>query len=146
MENETRFLTFLTAGCTLAAALFGFGASMFSFQGAYEDNPVFVGAVQLMRVLALLVLALVLVFRGGWRGVIAAGCMVVGATFLEWLFYPFSFTLASVSDPAGYAARFGEVTRPGYAEWAVFDIFFITIAAALAQSLRVIAFIRPRDE
>jgi hypothetical protein len=91
------------------------------------------------------VLAVTLVLRGGWRGVLAAVAMVVGATLLEWALFPLAYEWAAISDPAGYERKFGEeVSRPTYVQWATYDIFCIGISAALAQGLRLMAHVNPR--
>ncbi len=149
MTGSTRSLVALTLGCTIAAALFGFGAEVYAWKSAYVGD---LGRVQLIlfsRLLVLLVLAIILVFRGGWRGVLAATLMAVGATFIEWALFPFAYGWAATGDPAGYAEKFGEVGRPSYESWATFDVIGVGIAAALAQGLRLMANVNPkgpRDE
>ena len=137
------FLVALTLGCTFASALFGFGAQVYAWKSAYAGD---LGREQLIlfrRLLVLLVLAVILVFRGGWSGVLAAVVMVVGATFIEWALFPFAYGWAAVSDPSGYAEEFGEVGRPSYERWATFDVVGIGISAALAQGLRLMANVNP---
>jgi hypothetical protein len=83
MSRDTRSLLVLTLFCTLAAAFFGFGTIAFSFQSAYNGSgrePLFF----LAREIVYLVIAVVLVMWGGWRGVLASVSMTVGATTIEW--------------------------------------------------------------
>ena len=149
MTGSARSLVALTLGCTFAAALFGFGAEVYAWRSAYEGD---FGREQLIlfsRLVVFVVLAVVLVFRGGWPGVLAAVLMAVGATFIEWALFPFAYTWAAIEDPSGYAEKFGEIGRPSYEEWATFDVLGVGISAAFAQSLRMMANINPkgpRDE
>jgi hypothetical protein len=149
MERSLGFLVALTLGCTFAAALFGFGAQVYAWRSAYEGD---FGREQLIlfsRLVVFVVLAVVLVFRGGWPGVLAAVLMAVGATFIEWALFPFAYGWAAISDPSGYAEEFGGVGRPSYERWATFDVIGVGISAALAQGLRMMANVNPkgpRDE
>ncbi len=149
MTSSVRSLVALTLGCTFAAALFGFGAQVYAWKSAYEGD---LGRAQLIlfsRLLVLLVLAIILVFRGGWSGVLAATLMAVGATFVEWALYPFAYVWASIGDPSGYAEEFGEIGRPSYERWVTFDVIGVGISAAFAQGLRMMANVNPkgpRDE
>ena len=149
MKQNWRSLAALTAGCTFAAALFGFGADVFAFRSSYGElgrEPLILVA----RLLVYLALALILVFRGGWAGVLAAVLMAFVATSVEWALFPLAFDWAAVSDPSGYAREFGDVGRPSYARFgAVYDILGVGISAALAQGLRMMAHVNPqgpRDE
>ncbi len=149
MERSLGFLVALTLGCTFAAALFGFGAQVYAWKSAYDGD---FGREQLLlfaRLLVFVVLAVVLVFRGGWSGVLAAVVMTVAATSIEWALFPFAYGWAAIGDPSGYAERFGEVGRPSYERWATFDVIGVGISAALAQGLRMMANVNPkgpRDE
>jgi hypothetical protein len=141
--RNRKSLAYLTLGCTFAAALFGFGAEVFSFRSAYEGlgrEPL----ILLTRLFVYIALAVILVFRGGWWGVPAAVLMTVGATAAEWALFPLARLWAGTGDPSGYAERFGDVARPSYASWAAFDIIGVGIAAALAQGLRMMAGVDPR--
>ena len=143
MSKNTRSLLALTLYCTFAAALFGLGADVYSFQSAYEEQ----GREQLLffaREVVYVVLAVVIVMRGGWRGVLAAIFMTIGATMIEWLLFPVAYAWASVADPAGYAERFGGMQRPSYASWATLDVIGVGITAALAQGLRLMANVDPK--
>ena len=148
VSSDARSLLALTLGCTVAAAIFGIGANLFSFRSAFEES----GRELLMQAAATVVylgLALVLVFKGGWRGVLAAIVMIVCATAISWALLPFSLGLASVGDPAGYAERFGSFRRPSYSAWSAFDLIFVGGSAALAHGLRLMAHVNPkgpRDE
>lgn len=138
-------LVALTVGCAFAAALFGFGAQVYAWKSVYEGHVGREQLIMLTRLLVFLTLALVLVFRGGWRGVLAALAMVVGATLVEWALFPFAHEWAATSDPAGYEREFGEqISKPTYAQWATFDILGVGISAALAQGLRLMAHVDPR--
>jgi hypothetical protein len=149
MERGFGFLVVLTFGCAFAAALFGFGAQVYAWKSAYAGDLGREQLILLARLLAFVVLAVVLVFRGGWAGVLAAILMVVGATFVEWALFPFAFTWAAIEDPAGYAEKFGEIGRPSYEGWATYDVLGVGISAALAQGLRMVLSFNPkgpRDE
>ena len=149
MERSLGFLVALTLGCTFAAALFGFGAQVYAWKSAYAGDLGREQLILLTRLLVLVVLAVVLVFRGGWPGVLAALVMAVGATFIEWALFPFAYTWAAIEDPTGYAEKFGEIGRPSYRSWATFDVLGVGICAALAQGLRMVVSLNPkgpRDE
>ena len=149
MERSLGPLVALTLGCTFAAALFGFGAQVYTWKSIYEADLGREQLILLARLLVFLVLAVVLVFRGGWRGVLAAVAMVVGATLAEWALFPFAYDWAAIADPSGYAEKVGEVRRPPYGRWAIFDILGVGLSAALAQGLRLMANVNPkgpRDE
>ena len=144
MERSLGFLVALTLGCTFAAVLFGFGAQVYAWRSAYEGD---FGREQLIlfsRLVVFVVLAVVLVFRGGWSGVLAGVAMTVAATFLEWALFPFAYGWAAISDPSGYAEEFGEIGRPSYGRWATFDVMGVGISAALAQGLRIMANVNPK--
>ena len=144
MERSLGFLVALTLGCTFAAVLFGFGAQVYAWRSAYEGD---FGREQLIlfsRLVVFVVLAVVLVFRGGWSGVLAGVAMTVAATFLEWALFPFAYGWAAISDPSGYAEEFGEIGRPSYGQWATFDVIGVGISAALAQGLRIMANVNPK--
>ncbi len=145
MERSLGFLVALTLGCTFAAALFGFGAQVYAWKSAYAGD---LGREQLIlfsRLLVFVVLAVILVFRGGWPGVLAAVLMTVGATFIEWVLFPFAYGWAAIGDPSGYAEEFGAVGRPSYERWAAFDVIGVGISAALAQGLRMMANVNPKS-
>jgi len=148
MSKDARSLLALTLGCTFAATLFGFGSTIFSLQSAYEEQ----GREQLLffaREFVYVTLAIILVMKGGWWGVLEAITMTIGATTLEWLLFPVAYTWAGAGDPAGYDVRFAGFERPSYASWATLDIAGIGIAAALTQGLRLMSNVNPkgpRDE
>ena len=150
MERSLGALVALTLGCTFAAALFGFGAQVYAWKSVYGGDLGREQLILLTRLLVFVVLAVVLVFRGGWWGVVAAVAMAVGATLAEWALLPFAYDWAAISDPAGYEEKFGgEVNRPTYERWATFDVLGVGISAALAQVLRMMAHVNPkgpRDE
>lgn len=138
----------LLIGCTLAATVFSFGADVFAFRSSYEGSGR--GEVILLTRLAVLVaLGAILVFRGEWRGVLAAILMVVAATALEWLLFPLAFDWAATAAPQAYRNEFGDVGRPPYSSLALYDVLGVGIASALAQGLRMMARVNPagpRDE
>jgi hypothetical protein len=144
MKESWRSLIALTAACTVAATIFGFGAQVFSWRSVYGG----LGReelIQVTRVFVYVALGVLLAFRGGWRGVIAAIAMAVVATSAEWLLFPFSYAWATLEDPAGYADKFGGVRRPSFAAWgAIYDVLGVGISAALAQGLRTMARVDPR--
>ena len=145
MERSLGALVALTLGCTFAAALFGFGAQVYAWKSVYEGDFGRELLILLTRLLVFVVLAVVLVFRGGWRGVLAAVAMAVGATLAEWVLLPFAFDWAAMSDPTGYQEKFGEeISRPAYGRWAAFDILGVGISATLAQGLRLAANVNPK--
>lgn len=145
MQRSWGSLLALAAACTFAAALFGFGASVFAWRSTYEGQVTRGQLIVVSRFFVFLALALLLVFRGGWRGVLAAVAMVLGATLVEWALWPFAYEWASISDPSGYRERFGEsVGRPTYGQVATFDVLGIGISSALAQGLRMLAHVNPR--
>jgi len=144
MERSLGSLVALTLGCTFAAALFGFGAEVYAWKSVYEGLYGRESLILLTRLLVYVALAVILVFRGAWRGVLAAVVMVVVATFVEWALFPFAYEWASVSDPASYDEKFGDVGRPAYERWATFDVLGVGISAALAQGLRMMAHVNPR--
>jgi hypothetical protein len=150
MKRSLGPLVALTLGCTFAAALFGFGAQVYAWKSVYEGQFAREQLVLLARLMVFLVLGVVLVFRGGWRGVLAAVAMAVGATLAEWALFPLAHDWAAISDPAGYEEKFGaQVSRPTYGRWATFDVLGVGISAALAQGLRMMANVNPkgpRDE
>ena len=149
MERRLGFLVALTIGCTFAAAIFGFGAQVYAWRSVYAGDLGREQLILLARLVVLVVLAAVLVFRGGWPGVLAAILMTLGATFIEWALFPFAYGWAALSDPQGYAEKFGDVSRGSYEGWAVYDVLGVGISAALAQGLRMMANVNPkgpRDE
>jgi hypothetical protein len=143
MERGMGDLIGLTLGCTVAAIIFGFGAEMFSWRSAYEGLGR-EALIQTTRLFVYVALGVLLAFRGGWHGVLAAIVMAFVATSVEWALYPFSYAWAAIEDPAGYADRFGGVQRPTYAFWTTYDIIGVGISAALAQGLRMLAHVNPR--
>lgn len=143
MKESWRSLIALTVACTVAATIFGFGAQVFAWRSVYhglgrED------LIQATRLFVFVALGVLLAFRGGWRGVVAAIAMATAATSLEWVLFPYSYAWATLDDPAGYAERFGGVRRPAYATWTTYDILGVGISAALAQGLRTMAHVDPR--
>jgi hypothetical protein len=143
MSKDTRSLLALTLYCTLAAALFGLGTTVYSFRSAYEElsrEPL----LFLTREVVYVALAIVLVVKGGWRGVLASIAMTTGATAAEWLLLPAAYTWAATGDPGGYAGRFASFERPSYVSWATLDVAGVGIAAALSQGLRLMSGVNPR--
>ena len=143
MKRNWGSLIALTVACTLAATIFGFGSEVFSWRSVYEglgrEEP-----IQATRLFVYVALGVMLAFRGGWPGVLAAIVMATAATSAEWALYPFAYAWAAVDAPTGYAEKFGSVGRPSYADWTTFDILGVGISAALAQGLRMMAHANPR--
>ena len=142
MKRNWGSLIALTVACTLAATIFGFGSEVFSWRSVYEG----LGREELIQATRLFVyvaLGVLLAFRGGWSGVLAAIVMATAATSAEWALYPFAYAWAAVDDPTGYAEKFGSVGRPSYADWTTFDILGVGISSALAQGLRMMANVNP---
>jgi hypothetical protein len=82
-----------------------------SFRSAYEE----LGREQLLffaREVAYVVLAVVLAMKGGWRSVLAAVSMAIGAITLEWILFPAAYAWVGAGDPASYAERFANFGRP----------------------------------
>lgn len=144
MERGIGPLIALAVGCTFAAVIFGFGAEVFSWRSAYEGLGR-EALIQTTRLFVYVALGVLLAFRGGWTGVLAAILMAVAATSIEWALFPFAYAWAAVDDPAGYAQKFGSVERPPYAYWTTYDILGVGISSALAQGLRLVAHVNPRD-
>ena len=142
VSSETRSLIFLTVGCTFAAALFGFGTEVFAFRSVYEGSGR-EGLLLITRLVVYLALALILVFRGGWWGVIAAVFMTVCATAAEWALLPAARGWAGLADPTGYAERFG-AGRPPYRSYALYDVIGVGVTAAFARGLILMAHVNPR--
>jgi hypothetical protein len=134
MKRSLGSLVALTLACTVAATIFGFGSEIFSWRSVYKG----LGReelIQATRLFVYIALGILLAFRGGWPGVLAAIFMATAATSAEW---------AAVDDPAGYAEKFGSVERPSYIDWTTYDILGVGISAALAQGLRMMAHANPR--
>ena len=143
MKESWRSLIALTAACTVAATIFGFGAQVFAWRSVY-DGLGREDLIQVTRLFVFVALGVLLAFRGGWKGVLAAIAMAIVATSLEWALFPYSYAWATLDDPAGYADKFGGVRRPAYATWTTYDILGVGISAALAQGLRTMAHVDPR--
>ena len=142
MKRNLGSLIALTLACTVAATIFGFGSEVFSWRSVYNG----LGReelIQATRLFVYIAFGVLLAFRGGWPGVLAAIAMAAAATSAEWALYPFAFTWAAVDDPAGYADRFGSVGRPSYVDWTTYDILGVGISSALAQGLRMMANVNP---
>src|SRR5918912_1146716 len=143
MKRSLGSLMALTLACTVAATIFGFGSEVFSWRSVYKGFG-WEGVTQTSRLFVYIALGVLLAFRGGWPGVLAAIVMPTAATSAEWALYPFAYAWAAVDDPAGYAERFGSVGRPSYVYWTTYDILGVGISAALAQGLRMMAHANPR--
>ena len=144
MKESWRSLIALTVACTVAATIFGFGSQVFTWRSVYAG----LGReelIQASRVFVYVALGVLLAFRGGWRGVLAAIVMAILATSAEWVLFPYSYAWAALDDPAGYADKFGGVRHPSYiSSGAIYDILGVGISAALAQGLRTMAHVDPR--
>lgn len=143
MKRSARSLILLAVVCTFAAALFGFGASVFSWQSVYEETGR-EALIQATRIFVYVALGVLLAFRGGWYGVVAAACMALAATTIEWALFPLSYGWAALGEARGYAQEFGPVFRPPYASWIIYDTLAVGISAALAQGLRMMTRVNPR--
>jgi len=143
VSGTPRSLLALTVGCAVAAAIFGFGAEVFSWRSAYAGEAGRVTLIQVSRLAVLVALAVLLALRGGWWGIPAAAAMALAATAAEWALFPIAYEWAALDDPEGYARRFGEVSRPGYGAWSTYDVIAALFAAALAQGLRTVAGVSP---
>ena len=142
MKRYLGSLIALTLACTVAATIFGFGSEVFSWRSVYKG----LGReelIQTTRLFVYIALGVLLAFRGGWPGVLAAIVMATAATSAEWALYPFAYAWAAVDDPAGYAEKFGSVGRPTYVAWTTYDILGVGISSALAQGLRMMANVNP---
>ena len=142
MKRSLGSLVALTLACTVAATIFGFGSEIFSWRSAYKG----LGREELIQATRLFVyvaLGVLLAFRGGWSGVLAAIVMATAATSAEWALYPLAYAWAAADDPAGYAEMFGSIERPSYIDWTTFDILGVGISSALAQGLRMMASVNP---
>ncbi len=82
MEQDTKSLLAMTLFYTFAAALFGFGTDIFSFRSAYAGDGREV-LMLLVRLGVYIVLAVLLVFKGGWQGVLVAIAMAAAASTLQ---------------------------------------------------------------
>ena len=93
----------------------------------------------------LVALGVLLAFRRGWYGVIAALVMALAATTVEWALFPLSYGWAALGEAKAYAQEFGPISRPPYASWIVYDVLAVGISSALAQGLRTVARVNPRE-
>jgi hypothetical protein len=143
MSTSTRSLAALTLGCVFAAAIFGFGSAVFSFQMSADGDDARTQLILITRLAAYLALALMLVFKGGWRGVFAAITMTVAATTIEWLLFPTAYEFALAQSPAMMDEGVESIARPSYGLWAMEDIIGVGLCAALAQGLRMMAGVNP---
>ena len=143
MQKSTLSLILLTTACAFAAALYGFGSSVYSWRSVYEEAGR-EAVIQATRVFVYVALGVLLAFRGGWPGVAAAVVMALAATSAEWVLFPLSYGWAALGEEAAYAREFGDVARPPYTAWISYDLFAVGIASALAQGLRIMAHVNPR--
>ena len=144
MERSVRSLAALTLVYTLAAVIFGFGSDVFSFRSVYAGQIERETLIQTSRLVVYLALGVLLVFQGGWKGVLAALCMVAAASAAEWALLPAALGFAGAPDPAAYARRFSGFARPAYGQWALWDILSVGGAAAFAWLLIRITHLDPR--
>ncbi len=143
MPESLRSLAALTLGCTAAAAIFGFGSAVFSFQMSADGDAGRTQLILFTRLAAYLALALLLVFKGGWRGVFAAIAMTAVATTIEWLLFPVAYEFALAQSPPMMEEDPGSPARPSYGLWAMEDIIGVGFCSALAQGLRMMAGVNP---
>lgn len=134
-----KFPVGLGLACMFAAGIFGFGSEVFSAGFFYSGDAGRAQVVLLGRLLAIIALAVMLVFRGGWGGVIVAVVMALGATFMEWALLPVAFDWAAAQAPPELAAEIpSDITRPPYLVWAAGDllaVIFCTVAAQVGRML-----------
>jgi len=125
MQRNTLSLILLTAACAFAAALYGFGAGVFSWRSVYEETGR-EGVIQATRIFVYVALG------------------ALAATSVEWALYPATYGWAALGEEGAYAREFGAVARPPYTAWIAYDLFAVAIASALAQGLRMMAGVNPR--
>jgi hypothetical protein len=143
MQRSVLPLVLLTAACAFAAALYGFGSSVYSWRSVFEGSGR-EALIQATRVFVYVALGVLLAFRGGWPGVAAAVVMALAATTIEWALFPLSYAWAALGNEAAYVKEFGDVARPPYTAWISYDLFAVAISSALAQGLRIMAGVNPR--
>lgn len=130
----------LGVACLIAAVVFGFGAEVFAAGFFYSGDEGRGQLVLLARLLALVAMAVMLVVRGGWRGMAVAIVMVFGATFVEWLLLPVSFDWAASQAPPDLSTQIPEeVVRPPYLAWAAGDLLAVGFCSVLTQTGRTLA-------
>ncbi|WP_119068801.1 hypothetical protein [Rubrobacter indicoceani] len=134
-----RFPIGLGLACLAAATVFGFGSEVFSAGFFYSGDEGRAQVVLLGRLVALVALAVMLVFRGGWGGVVVALTMALGATFIEWLLLPVAFDWAAAQAPPELARQIPDgITRPPYLLWAAGDLLSVGFACTLTQVGRML--------
>jgi hypothetical protein len=143
MSPSFKSLAALTLGCAFAAIIFGFGSSVFSFQMSAEGDAGRTQLILITRLAVYVALALILVFKGGWRGVFAAIAMTAAATSVEWLLFPTAYEFALAQSPAMMDEGIENVARPSYGLWAMEDVIGVGLCAAIAQGLRMMARVNP---
>lgn len=143
MSKNLKSLAALTLGCAFAATIFGFGSAVFSFQMSSEGDAGRTQLILFTRLAAFLALALMLVFKGGWRGVFAAIIMTAAATTIEWLLFPVAYEFALAQSPTMMESGTESLPRPSYGLWAMEDIIGVGFCSALAQGLRMMAHVNP---
>ncbi|MGI8648762.1 MAG: hypothetical protein ACR2KW_00035 [Rubrobacter sp.] len=123
-----------------AAVIFGFGTEVFAAGFFYSGDAERTQLVFLVRLLVLVALTLVLVFRGGWSGAAVALGMALGATFIEWLLLPVAFDWAASQAPPELAAEIpASIDRPPYLAWAAGDLLAVAICAVVGRVSRMLA-------
>ena len=96
----------MTVFCTFVAALFGFETDMFAFRSSYGQDGRGI-LILLTHLIVFITLALILVYKGGWQGVLAAITMAAVVTTLEWALFPIAYDWDAIADPGAHAREFG---------------------------------------
>lgn len=144
MSGSLRSLIALTVGCAFAAAVFGFGSEIFAFRASIAGEPGRAELILSTRLVVFVVLGVLLAFKGGWPGVVAAVAMAATATTVEWALFPFSYEWALSQSPPVQQDVPASVVRPTYLTWALEDLIGVGICAAFAQGLRMFAHTDPK--
>ena len=142
MKQSLGSLIALTLACTVAATIFGFGSEVFSWRSVYRG----LGREELIQATRLFVyvaLGVLLAFRGGWPGVLAAIVMATAATPRSGRSFP-SPTRGPPSKTPQATQRSSAASGVPLTFWTTYDILGVGISAALAQGLRMMAHVNPR--
>src|SRR5918994_2711785 len=97
MKRSLGSLIALTLACTVAATIFGFGSEVFSWRSLYKG----LGREELIQATRLFVyvaLGVLLAFRGGWPGGLAAIVMATAAAAAVGGLYPFAYAGGARDD------------------------------------------------
>ncbi len=111
MERSMGSLVALTVGCTFAADYLrvrGRGLLVAERLRGLGREPL----IQATRLLVYVALGVLLAFRGGWHGVLAAVAMALGATLPGVGALPVLLRVGRPRGPGGLRGKFGGVQRP----------------------------------